>query len=378
MGNLIKKARATKKLIFRVKSICKQDSYYPDEPRKSTWQVFLDQLYFIWKFGGEEKYYFTYGFDRKSMDRKKICDEYIVFELAFLNKMFKNNNYFDRKKRICSANCIVSDKFYFYLFLKGLNFPTPKILYYTRNGKLFYDEYHQGCEISTILNRDMDAFAKEFDGQLGDGAFAIKVRDAKVYVNNELVSSTDALLKTFTKSNYIIQERIIQHPELNKLCSTAVNTIRLVTLITPNEEIIAVRAGLRIGREGNCVDNCAKGGIFVGIDMNTGKLMKKGIIKPPHGKLVFQHPDNGIVFDGFEIPFFKEAVEMAKELHSKLYRIHSVGWDIAITPESPMFIEGNSLWEVSGTQAAVGGLKHIEKYFPELGRIIDSPFIHYM
>ena len=374
MGNLIKKAKATKTLIRRAKSICKQKSYYPDEPHKSTWQIFCDQLYFIWKFGGKEKYYFVYGFDRKSMDRKKICDEYIVFEHAFLNKMFKNNNYFDRKKRICSANCIVSDKFYFYLFLKSLNISTPKILYYTRNGKLFYDEYHHGDEISTILNHDMDAFAKEFDGQLGDGAFAIKVQDAKVYVNNVWVPSTDDLLKTFTTANYIIQERIIQHPALNKLCSTAVNTIRLVTLITPNEEIVAVRAGLRIGREGNCVDNCAKGGIFVGIDMNTGKLMKKGIIKPPHGKIVYQHPDNGIVFEGYEIPFFKDAIDLAKELHSKLYRIHSVGWDIAITPEGPMFIEGNSLWEVSGTQAAVGGLKHIEKYFPELGSINASPF----
>ena len=266
-------------------------------------------------------------------------------------------------KRIYPARCIISDKFYFYLFLKSLNVPTPKILYYTRNGKLFYDEYHHGDEISTILDHDMDAFAKEFDGQLGDGAFALKIQDSKVYVNNKLVSSKDDLLKTFTNTNYIIQERVVQHPQMNRLCSTAVNTIRLLTIITPNEEILAVRAGLRVGREGSSVDNCAKGGIFVGIDMNTGKLMKKGIIKPPYGSTIYQHPDNGIVLEGFEIPFFKEAVEMAKELHSKLYRIHSVGWDIAITPEGPIFIEGNSLWEVSGTQAAVGGLKHIEKYF---------------
>lgn len=366
--------RRTANLIRNAKAVCKQKSYYPDEPHKSTWQIFCDQLYFIWKFGGREKYYFPYGFDRKSMDRKKICDEYIVFEAGFLDKVYKNNNYFDRHKRICSANCIVTDKFYFYLFLKSLNLPTPKILYYTRNGKLFYDEYHQGEDISTILSHDMDAFAKEFDGQLGNGAFAIKVQDSKVYVNNELVTSTDTLLKTFTTTNYIIQERIIQHPELNRLCSTAVNTIRLVTVITPDEEIIAVRAGLRIGREGSRVDNCAKGGIFVGIDLNTGKLMKKGIVKPPHEMLVYQQPDNGVVFEGFEIPFFKEAVEMAKELHSKLYRIHSVGWDIAITPEGPTFIEGNSLWELTGTQAAVGGLKHIEKYFPDIDSIDFSFF----
>ena len=357
------KVKATAKLIYRAKTICKQKSYYPDEHHKSTWEVFCDQLFFIWKFGGLEKYYYLYGFDRKSMNRKKICDEYIVYEPAFFDKIYYNNNFLHRSKRILTANCIVTDKFYFYLFLKGLNFPTPKILYYTRNGKLFYDEYHHGEEISTILSYDMDAFAKQFDGQLGNGAFGIKIQGSKVYVNDELVSSTEDLIKAFTTTNYIIQEKIIQHPELNKLCSTAVNTIRLVTLITPNEDIIAVRAGLRIGREGSCVDNCAKGGVFVGIDLNTGKLMKKGIIKPPHGMIVYQQPDNGIVFEGFEIPFFKEAIEMAKELHSKLYRVHSIGWDIAITPNGPVFIEGNSLWEVSGTQAAVGGLKHIEQYF---------------
>ena len=150
---------------------------------------------------------------------------------------------------------------------------------------------------------------------------------------------------------------------MNRLCSTAVNTIRLITVLTPNEEVIPFRAGLRIGREGSNVDNCAKGGIFVGIDMNTGKLLKKGIIKPPFGNIVFRHPDTEIVFEGFEIPYFKDAVEIAKELHSKLYRIHSVGWDIAITQNGPMFIEGNSKWEVSGTQSAEGGVKFIEKYF---------------
>ena len=363
MITLMKKLGASVVLPFKAKTILNGESYYPNEPHKSKWQIFCDQLFFIWKFGGREKHYYDYGFDRKSMTRKKICDEYIVFGPAFFNKIYKNNNYTNRKKRIFPANCIVTDKFYFYLFLKSLNFPTPKILYYTRNGKLFYDEYNHSENISSIFNHDIDAFAKEFDGQLGDGVFAFKIQDSKVYVNNELVSSIDNLLKTFTNSNYIIQERIVQHPELNRLCSTAVNTIRLITLITPNGDVIAVRAGLRIGREGSCVDNCAKGGIFVGIDLNTGKLMKKGIIKPPHGMLAYQHPDNNIAFEGFEIPFFKEAVEMSKELHSKLYRMHSIGWDIAITPDGPVFIEGNSMWEVSGTQAAVGGLKYIEKYF---------------
>ena len=123
----------------------------------------------------------------------------------------------------------------------------------------------------------------------------------------------------------------------------AVEELHSIIETAEDENVIAFRAGVRMGREGSHVDNWAKGGVFVGIDMDTGKLLKTGFIKPPYGTTVTQHPDNGLVFEGFEIPFFNEAVKMAKALHSKLYRIHSVGWDIAITPDGPVFIEGNSL-----------------------------------
>lgn len=362
-NKLVKKIKLTLRLILKPNSVINQESYYPEEEHKTKSQIVKDQLFFLWKYGNTEKFYFAYGFDRKSMTREKMCNEYIINESAFLKKIDFYNNHINRKQGRFSGRCIISDKFYFYLFLKSLGFPTPEILYYTRNGKLFYSSSGKEERVETVISKDIDAFAKPYGGQLGNGAFALKVKDSKVYVNNKELYQTDELLQSLTLTNYIVQNRIIQHPQMNRLCSTAVNTIRLLTLITPDEDIIAYRAGLRIGREGCSVDNCAKGGIFVGIDMNTGKLMKRGIIKPPHGTMLLQHPDNGIIFEGFEIPYFKESVEMAKELHSRLYRIHSVGWDIAITPVGPIFIEGNSKWEISGTQAAVGGVKYIEKYF---------------
>ena len=105
MRKLIKKIRELKRkikvsnwLIFNAKSLLNEKSYYPDEPRKSKWQIFRDQLYFIWKYGYIEKYYFTYGFDRISMNRKKICDEYIVREGAFLNKVYKKVGLVPKKR----------------------------------------------------------------------------------------------------------------------------------------------------------------------------------------------------------------------------------------------------------------------------------------
>jgi glutathione synthase/RimK-type ligase-like ATP-grasp enzyme len=378
MLKVLRKAKSSIGLFFKAKALLSEKSYYPEEPHKSKLHVFLDQLAFIWKYGYFEKYYYAYGFDRKSMDLKKIDKEYIVNEMAFINRIdyFNDHPVNEANEKIInplediplnetrSGRCIIDDKYYFYLFLQNLHIPTPKVLFCTRKGRLLYSldgNYNDG--IAGILKKNMDAFAKPMGGQLGDGAFSIRIEGTSVYVDNQLQTQTDNLVQTFTQTNYLIQERITQHPQMSKLCSTAVNTIRLLTLITPNDEVIAFRAGLRIGREGSNVDNCAKGGIFVGIDMNTGKLMKRGIIKPPYGNVVFQHPDNGTVFDGFKIPYFKEAVEMAKKLHLNLYRIHSVGWDIAITQDGPIFIEGNSRWEASGTQSAVGGIKFIEKYF---------------
>jgi len=319
---------------------------------------------FIWKYGDTEKFYYAYGFDRKNMSRKKVMNEYIINEQAFLQRI-KYRNYHIHKG-MWSARAIVSDKFYFFLFLKSLGIPTPMILYYTRNGKLFYGvgdkTISEENSIETVFEQELDGFAKPFGGQMGTGAFSLSIQNKTVFVNNQ-PTTKENVLKTITNTNYIIQERVVQHPLMNKLCSTSLNTIRMITLITEDEEIIVVRAGARIGREGNVVDNTSKGGMMVGIDLNTGRLMKKGFIKPGYGTVVTQHPDNGLVFEGFEIPYFKEAVELAKELHSKLYRIHSVGWDIAITPNGPMFIEGNSIWEIGLIQATMGGLKSIEKYF---------------
>ncbi|MCK8622032.1 hypothetical protein [Prevotella sp. E13-27] len=85
--------------------------------------------------------------------------------------------------------------------------------------------------------------------------------------------------------------------------------------------VIPFGPGVRIGREGSIVDNWAFGGVFVGIDAKTGRLMDKSILKPK-----------------------------------------SIGWDIAITPQGPMVIEGNDRWEITLIQAVHGGMGYLMKF----------------
>ena len=347
-------------------------SYYPDCKHKTKNQILKDQLYFVWKYGNIERFYFLYGFDREEMNREKMEGEYIIPYKSFIHKVNHLNHYlpfYPKDQCQYTGRAIVGDKFYFYLFLSRLGVPTPKVYCYIKDGEPLYFDDSLGIDrslpmdkqLQLFMTKEMDAFAKPSDGECGHGVFFLKIKDAKIFQNSKEISP-DELKKILLSANYIVQERVEQHPDIGKLCPSTLNTIRIHTVRAEDGEIIVFGPLLRIGRIANNVDNWAQGGVLVGID-SSGKLMKTGFFKPQFGSTVIQHPDTGIVFEGTVIPYFEDVKTMILKLHSILYRCHSIGWDVAITKDGPIIIEGNSLWEISMPQAAHGGLKYIESHF---------------
>ena len=130
-------------------------------------------------------------------------------------------------------------------------------------------------KLKIFFSMDMDAFAKPSDGQLGNGVFSLQVNNNQIYKNGHIVT-LDELLEVILSADYLIQERVYQHPAMSALCSSTLNSIRLQTVMTKEGKVIPFGAGLRIGREGSSVDNWAKGGTFVGIDMQKGRLLENG------------------------------------------------------------------------------------------------------
>jgi hypothetical protein len=53
------------------------------------------------------------------------------------------------------------------------------------------------------------------------------------------------------------------------------------------------------------------------------------------------HPKTGVTIRGFEIPLYKEAVDLCLEAALVEPRVGYVGWDVAITPDGPALVEGN-------------------------------------
>lgn len=136
----------------------------------------------------------------------------------------------------------------------------------------------------------------------------------------------------------ILEEIVVQHPEMARMCPTSVNTCRIATLLGDKKQGI-VYAFLRIGN-GKVMDNVDCGGMAARIDLESGKLLTVGADKA--GNTYTKHPITGTDIIGFTIPYWEEAKKMCLEAAQKVPQMRFIAWDVAITPNGPTFIEGNS------------------------------------
>jgi hypothetical protein len=70
-----------------------------------------------------------------------------------------------------------------------------------------------------------------------------------------------------------------------------------------------------------------------------------------------KHPQTNTVFKDYQLPCYKESIEMVKSLHQLFQNFFMIGWDIGITPEGPIVIEGNNITNLHPYQVLYGGQK---------------------
>ena len=175
-----------------------------------------------------------------------------------------------------------------------------------------------------LFSRGGTYFCKPLDGQCGGGVFRL---DTTVETNR------DSVYERLSQGVYLVQTCVVQHPVMDRIYDKSVNTLRILTILDKETgKAISVAGEVRFGAHGSV---CKKGG----------------------AKRTPCHPDSQVRFADVRIPFVQEAVNLAGKLHEKLSSIRVIGWDIAITSDGPVFIEGNDNPEISGLQTVNGGLK---------------------
>ena len=202
-------------------------------------------------------------------------------------------------------------------------------------------------------------FVKPVDGEGGYGIIVFHLSENDKYMNNDNVELTETFLLNISKvDDYVIQEGIIQDESITKIYPSSINTFRIATE-NIRGCVRVVCSVLRMGRQGNEVDNASQDGIVLGIDSNTGEFNDYAIDEMDG--IFYKHPDTNFVFKGHTILDWNKIVNFTLECAKKLPQFTHLGWDIALTKKGPMAIEANLEFGLDIYQLALGGLREAFK-----------------
>lgn len=141
------------------------------------------------------------------------------------------------------------------------------------------------------------------------------------------------------KSNFIVQKVVEQHPEMSRLNSTSLNTIRVMSFLK-DTEIIVLSIVVRIGRKGAITDNATTGGIPCGVKCD-GRLNDIGFDLSGRP---FTMTDSGIKLKDIQLPFMEKISNTVKTLHANMPYFRIISWDLAIDVDgNVILIEHNDL-----------------------------------
>ena len=193
----------------------------------------------------------------------------------------------------------------------------------------FFDNKTEFNELFRVQGRG-DIICKPIDGSSGQGILKCTPED---------YADPAALFGRLREAGIgIVEDKVIQHEAIAALCPTSVNTIRVATLLGDKKEGI-VYAYIRIGN-GKVMDNVDCGGMAAPVDLDTGVISGVGANKA--GEAFEIHPITGKRIPGTQIPYWDEVKAMCLSAMHRVPQVRFVAWDVAITPDGPVFIEGNS------------------------------------
>jgi hypothetical protein len=148
----------------------------------------------------------------------------------------------------------------------------------------------------------------------------------------------------------IIQERLSNHPALAEFSpSPGLQTVRMVTVAKRTGEVEILYSHLKVITGTNVIDNFAAGStgnLVVEADPDLGTL---GVAFGPGPERIgttshLTHPVTGRPIAGFKLPDWERVRALARSAALRFLPMRAIGWDIALTPNGPVLIEGNTSW----------------------------------
>jgi hypothetical protein len=275
--------------------------------------------------------YFAYGLWQP--DRKVNIDSYLYTHEA--PRFFKALN------RPLQPNPI-DDKLAFYELCKDHALPSPEILAaFSPTGEL--------PEFAFGRPPKRDLFVKARTGSGSDGAERLRWQGAVFesdFGNRLRPEDLGGYLATRARTEnrtLLVQPALSNHPELHVGENAKLATARLVTGLSTDGHVIPIFGFFIYSTQ---TDRLARVAL---IDVVSGRLMSAS-----QGRMRVKHQLDIDSDDSRTLPEWATALRHAKVAHQACSSFAFIGWDIALTEQGPMLVEGNAHWGASEYQRLRG------------------------
>jgi hypothetical protein len=331
-------------MIKKIRRALGRFSIIQDTVHKSYLRIAFELIVWVISNKGEINVYFDYGLFLKG---KRAADYLKSSEFKKINKELNSPEYFP----------LLEDKYCFYQTLEGQPYRSPRNLFLIDRSGIYNLDLKQYITEDDFLQSDLDGFCKVINGFGGKMIYQLSIINKGLRVNDKKMSVVE-FLQLLGNHTFLIQDRIVQHKAMSAINPSCVNTLRILTIRT-GQSFQFYQGYLRVGINNNYVDNGAMGNLMIGFDKRTGKLMKQAYLcsEVSASDAIERHPQTNIIFDNYQIPYYDETVEMVNSLHQLFRQFFMIGWDIGITPDGPVVIEGNNITTLYAYQVLYGGQK---------------------
>ena len=267
---------------------------------------------------------------------------------------------------------LVRNKLIFSYFFNSY-FKTPESFCTIDNGKIQpvrIKPYIDSLDKLIGLAQQRKLILKPLMGTGGKGIILFEVRN-----NTELLLNKKPIHKRnfseFIKSlnTYLVTEYVEQGDFSNRFFPDTANTIRLTTFYDSDKSLPFIPYSfMRFGRKNSIpADNISQGGIFSMIDVKTGELTAAfEIVKFKKPNLLERHPDTSEPIKGVVIPGWDQLKEFFINLGKIINPfIKVVGWDIILTDDSFVVLEGNNgpnLYNNQGAGYPLAKIPEVKKF----------------
>lgn len=159
-------------------------------------------------------------------------------------------------------------------------------------------------------------------------------------------------LRARSPVGYLFQEKIRQHPDIDRLSGGRVTSLRMMVLLDDGEPIL-FRASWKLPVGTNITDHVigTSGNVKCSIDPASGRVERVVLGPGPEGTEVYAlgsygrpietHPDTAERLTDVQLPYWDRVTSLCHEAARAFPGVPCQSWDIVFAPEGPLLLELN-------------------------------------